>query len=71
MSLRTAINGKCKDCIYDPLADGTWRKQVDSCVDIICPLHPYRPRCKQKNATDKRPQPDGLRRYLEAKQAHQ
>jgi hypothetical protein len=45
MSLRQAINDKCKDCIYDPESGlGTWRQQVDACGAISCPLHPVRPR---------------------------
>ena len=27
-SLRKSVNAKCKECIYDPYARGTWRKQV-------------------------------------------
>lgn len=41
MSLRTAINAKCKDCIYDRLAGGTWRRQVEACTATTCPLYPY------------------------------
>jgi hypothetical protein len=44
MSLRAAINAKCKDCIYDPkCGGGTWREQVAQCSAIRCPLWPYRP----------------------------
>ena len=28
MSLRNAINLKCKDCIYDPEVEGGWIQQV-------------------------------------------
>ena len=42
-SLRSAINAFCKYCIYDPGADGTWRKQVEDCTATDCPLHPVRP----------------------------
>ena len=42
-SLRGAINEKCKDCIYDPLAGGSWRKQVELCTCTDCPLYPVRP----------------------------
>lgn len=38
MSLRKAINQKCKDCIYDPIAPGTWRQQVALCTAKSCPL---------------------------------
>ena len=43
MSLRKAINDKCKDCIYDPLSAGTWLKQVELCTSTNCPLYPVRP----------------------------
>src|SRR5277367_5495873 len=44
MSLRRAINDKCKDCIYDPQSGGgTWREQVAQCSCISCPLWPVRP----------------------------
>lgn len=44
MSLRKAIDMKCKDCIYDPTCGGgTWREQVAQCSSISCPLWPVRP----------------------------
>lgn len=43
-SLRRAINDKCRDCIYDPLAGGAWRQQVESCTCTDCPLYQVRPR---------------------------
>lgn len=43
MSLRKAINDKCKECIYDPYAKGTWRKQVEECAAVRCPLYAHRP----------------------------
>ena len=46
MSLRKAINGKCKDCIYDDLAAGTWRQQVTICSSEDCPLFHVRPKSK-------------------------
>lgn len=51
MSMRAAINAKCRDCIYDPLAGGTWRAQTEACVDETCGLWPYRPR-RTKRAED-------------------
>ena len=42
-SLRKAINEKCRDCIYDNLAEGTWLKQVELCTCTDCPLYPVRP----------------------------
>lgn len=43
-----AINDKCKDCIYDSLSPGTWRKQVEDCTASPeskhpCPLWELRP----------------------------
>ena len=44
MSLRKAINDKCRWCIYDPKSGGgTWREQVANCSAITCPLWPVRP----------------------------
>lgn len=43
MSLRKAIDEKCRDCIHDSAAPGTWREQVAQCSCIRCPLWPYRP----------------------------
>ena len=44
MSLRAAINAKCKECIYDPVSGkGTWRQQVEACTAPSCPLYPVRP----------------------------
>ena len=42
-SLRGAINAKCRECIYDPQAPGTWRKQVQDCTSPGCPLYEVRP----------------------------
>jgi hypothetical protein len=38
MSLRKPVDEKCKDCIYDPTAPGTWRQQVFLCSANSCPL---------------------------------
>lgn len=44
LSLRDAINAKCRECIYDPLSGmGTWREQVDACTSRTCPLYLVRP----------------------------
>ena len=46
-SLRSAINAKCKDCIYDPIAEGgAWRQQVTECSSSTCPLFDVRPTSK-------------------------
>lgn len=42
-SYRRAINAKCKDCSYDPLAGGTWRAQVAACGVPSCALYGLRP----------------------------
>ncbi len=42
-SLRTAIDEKCRDCIFDPLAVGNWRQQVTLCSVYSCPLWEVRP----------------------------
>ena len=56
MSLRQAINEKCKDCIYDELAGGTWLKQVELCTCTDCPLYPVRPiPSASKPKTDNKP----------------
>ncbi len=44
MSRSRAINQKCKECIYDPSDDGTWRQQVEACEIRECSLYPYRPK---------------------------
>ena len=43
MSLRKAINAKCKQCIYDPMDAGTAAQQIAACICRDCPLHKVRP----------------------------
>jgi hypothetical protein len=43
LSLRIAINAKCRDCMFDPLGRGTWREQIASCESSNCALHDIRP----------------------------
>lgn len=43
MSLRAVINTKSKEYIYDPLAQGTWRKQVEECTSKSCKFYSERP----------------------------
>jgi len=44
MSLRKAINSKCRECIYDPVSgNGTWRQQVAACTSKTCPIYLVRP----------------------------
>ncbi len=67
MSLKKAVNEKCKECIYDPQSgQGTWREQVEKCTSLMCPLYPYRPTSRKAKPGEKGAQPEGLRRYREA-----
>ncbi len=43
LGLRKCVDDKCKSCIYDPEAAGTWRQQVTLCSVTKCPLYPVRP----------------------------
>lgn len=53
MSLRKAINEKCKECIYDPDGGrGTWRQQVEACTAPWCPLFKVRPKTTKKKDKD-------------------
>lgn len=55
MSLRKAINDKCKDCIYDDLSGlGNWRQQVSLCTSTDCALYPVRPLSKPKPKKEKK-----------------
>lgn len=38
-----AIAAKCRDCIFDTEAAGTWRQQVTVCKATDCALWPFRP----------------------------
>lgn len=42
MSLRAAVNAKCRDCCYDELAAGSAAVQVEFCPSWDCPLWPVR-----------------------------
>ena len=48
MTRQKAIEAKCKECIYDPLDDGTWRQQVEGCDLVDCSLWGYRPKSRSK-----------------------
>ena len=51
MSLRKAINDKCRECCYDPKSGlGTWRAQVEACPCRSCPLYEVRPKITSKRA---------------------
>jgi len=63
MSRQQAIDAMCKECIYDPAnGNGTWRKQVQECSSVGCPLYPYRPVPKVSKGGE---MPEGLRKYRE------
>jgi hypothetical protein len=38
-----AIAAKCKNCMHDPVAAGTWREQVAACQCTDCSLWRFRP----------------------------
>ena len=42
MSLRAAINAKCRDCTVDELAAGSAAVQIELCACYDCPLWPVR-----------------------------
>lgn len=48
MGLRSSINAFCKECLYDPnyAGGGSWRKQVQDCTAVHCPLWKVRPKSK-------------------------
>ena len=43
MTLRKAINAKCRQCTYDPSDVGTAAQQIAACTSRDCALHPVRP----------------------------
>ena len=43
VSWRSAVNEKCKDCIYDEYGEGTWKAQVEACSMPDCALYAIRP----------------------------
>ena len=54
--LRAKVDAMCTSCIYDPIVPGSWRKQVQECRVITCPLHSVRAKQTVKetfHATDK------------------
>ena len=55
-NLRRCVNDKCRSCIYDPQAAGTWRQQVTLCTVTNCALYPVRP-------TSKAPIPENVLDY--------
>lgn len=47
-----AIAAKCRECIHDPMAAGTWREQVAACCCTDCPLWAFRPVQDRRSAPD-------------------
>lgn len=43
-SLRTAVDSKCRSCLYDPRSVEPWRTQVAGCTSVSCSLYHVRPR---------------------------
>ena len=43
LSLRRAINDKCRSCAFDKANVGSWRVQVTLCSCKSCPLYGVRP----------------------------
>lgn len=43
MSLRKAVNYKCRECTHDPLDKGSAAQQIAGCTISNCRLHPVRP----------------------------
>ena len=56
-SLRTAINLKCKDCIYDPELPYGWKQQVSLCELTDCSLWKYRPKSRTSPVSSKMTSP--------------
>ena len=55
VSLRSAVNAKCKECSYDPDAKGLggWREQIAACGGVNCPLYDVRPVPRQRGDNGK------------------
>lgn len=43
LSYAAAVRRKCRECIYDRGAPGTWLQQVGECSSVNCALHGVRP----------------------------
>lgn len=54
LTVRQAVNAKCKECIYDPIGGfGNWRQQVGACTSYSCPLYEHRPVSKPRPRINK------------------
>lgn len=54
MSLRSAVNSKCKECLYNSGERGGWRQQIEACTAYPCPLFDVRPKPKKAQRTPRR-----------------
>lgn len=43
-SYKTSVENFCKECSYDAIMPGSWRKQVEECECVNCPLWEVRPK---------------------------
>lgn len=43
-SYKKSVENYCKECVYDPVVEGSWRKQVEQCGCVDCPLYEVRPK---------------------------
>lgn len=59
-SPQKAILNYCKGCIYDPLAGGTFREQIENCQITHCELYEHRPRSKAVRDKQKQEYLDSL-----------
>lgn len=50
---KKAIDANCKECIYDPLAGGTWLEQVEKCITPHCALYSFRPLTNATKAVER------------------
>ena len=46
---KSLLQAKCCECIYDDRSAGSWRKQVEECTSLDCPLFAKRPVTGGKN----------------------
>lgn len=60
MTRGQAIAAKCRECIHDPHAAGTWREQVAVCACTVCTLWQYRPLSRNAPAWIASRSPDDL-----------
>lgn len=47
-TLRNRIDANCVSCIYDDLAPGNWRQQVEDCTLTLCTIHEVRARSRAR-----------------------